>query len=163
MEQKNTKYLLALALLSIWGLLGFRIYNKMKPEQLHFTNEVDVLAEKPVVKKDTFQLLVNYKDPFLSEKLEAKIAQPIRKAAPKRIAKTIASKKKVAQKFPKIIYKGNLKLKSGRKAVLVNIDGKTQNWGWGETISKMTLNQIYEDSIRISFNGTQQTFLKATN
>lgn len=166
MEQKNTKYLLALALFSIWGLLGFRIYNKMNPPQLHLVDHEIIVDQTNILEKDSFTLLVNYPDPFLTGKLKAKI--PVSMAAIPRKAIPQAPRKSLPQKkqkivFPKLSYKGNVKLKNGRNAALVNIEGQIMNLGLGEQYKKISLVQIFEDSIQITFNGHPKTYLKATN
>jgi len=166
MEQKNTKYLLALTLVAIWGLLGFRVFNKMNPPKLQFVDNGIVADEVKILEKDSLSLLVNYPDPFLTGKLESKV--PINVAAiPRKTFPTaavkVAPKKKQKIVFPKLSYKGNVKLKNGRNAALVNIEGQIMNLGLGEKYESISLVQIYEDSIQINFNGHLRTYLKVTN
>ena len=162
MENKNVKYLLAFAVLAIWGLLGYRIYQKLNPGNDFFIPPPQEIFTA-VTQTDSFTLLVNYRDPFLGTKLrvpEVPVAHtpPATRRASTVIPKPVSPPQ--VKPFPQIQYKGLIALKTGRKAALVNIDGKTMNWGWGESYRELTLLNIYEDSIRVRYGKAEKVILK---
>ncbi len=162
MDNKNVKYLLAFAVCAIWGLLGYRVYQKFKPKNDFFLPPPTTafIAEG---QKDSFTLLVNYRDPFLGSKLRAPEAAPVA-AAPTntQVATNIPRPVNPQQNrpFPQVIYKGLIDLKDGRKVALTTAKGKTFNWETDEKFAEMTLLAIYEDSIRIRFQEAEKTILK---
>lgn len=162
MENKNVRYLLAVAVLAIWGLLGYRIYQKMNPGNDFVAPPPPVLAVTEV-EKDSFTLLVNYPDPFLGTRIPLPEAAPA-PANPSNSTTVIPPKissPPATAVFPQIVYKGLIALKNGRKAALATVDGKTMNWGWGENYEEMTLLDIQEDSIRVRYQEEEKTILKA--
>ncbi|MEL6636635.1 MAG: hypothetical protein AAFR05_07780 [Bacteroidota bacterium] len=163
MDNKNVKYLLALAVCAIWGLLGYRIYQKLQPKSDFFLPPAPItfVAEG---QQDSFTLLVNYRDPFLGGKLRAPEAAPAAAPSPAntqvstRIPRPVNPRQN--RPFPQVIYKGLIDLKDGRKVALTTAKSKTFNWETGETFAEMTLLAIYEDSIRIKFQESEKTILK---
>ena len=165
MEKNTTKYFLGVAVVAIWGLLVFRIYAKMKPQnnfvipmdQPHFTANENV--------PDTFVLSLNYSNPFKV----GRVRQPQviatsgisnnKPSKPK--TNKVKTKKKNAPKvkvLPKVSYKGMIKLKHGRTAALLSVDGNLMNLGRNEKYENILLQKIYEDSIQLRFEG-RDTFI----
>ncbi len=164
MEKQTTKYLLAIAVIAIWGLLGYRIYKKVYPDNDFFiptTNDF-VLEKNTAI--DSFQLLVNYRDPFLGNKIKQR-QQPISTERQVNVGKptknfNLTKPKKAT--FPKLSYKGSIYLDSGRKVALISFNKHMVNLGLGESFEEITLLAIQEDSIRLGFKGQEKTFFKGT-
>ncbi|MFK8101600.1 MAG: hypothetical protein AB8G15_03715 [Saprospiraceae bacterium] len=164
MEKQSTKYLLAIAVIAIWGLLGYRIYKKVYPDNDFFIPPTSNFALEENIAADSFQLLVNYRDPFLEDKIKQRqkptkperqvnVLQPTKKF-------NVAKSKKVT--FPKLTYKGSIYLESGRKVALVSFNKQMVNLGLGESFEEITLLAIQEDSIRLRFEGQEKTFFKGS-
>ena len=178
MEGKKVKYLLGLLLLGVWGILGYRIYQKRNPEVYTFEANAKAIALESIPEVKPFQLDLDYQNPFLKAGIkEVKISRYSKPMATssnfvssrrRRVeASSVALRKKMEVKakpkkvvFPKISYKGNLKLKTGRQAALLSINGKTMNLGRGEQFEGLELVHIYEDSIQLKYESKMKTIEK---
>ena len=67
MKKQTKTYLLLGFVLLIWGIIGFKLLGALssKPEQSNIVERSINFTPKAVKKKDTFSLVVNYRDPFL--------------------------------------------------------------------------------------------------
>lgn len=164
MEKQGTKYILGIALVAIWGLLAYRIYQKMNPDNSFFIPPANSFVLEDKTSIDSFKLLVNYRDPFLEDRLQLPQKEKIKPRrqinVPVPPQQNIEVKKKAPVQFPEINYKGSIYLKSGRKAALLTIDRQIMNLGLGESYNEIYLMKIHEDSIRLRFSGEERTFMK---
>ena len=149
-------YLLGLAVLIVWGLIIYRIFNA--------ADGSDDDANKPVLKerpketyndyamvKDTTHLLLNYRDPFGLTKPKDTAEIPIKKLI-HNTALPIAPKPVFNWNF--IQYSGYIRNPGSKRLVtLVNINGKSETLTEGETKSQVHLLKNMKDSIKISYNG----------
>ncbi len=165
MKQSKSKYILGVALIGIWGLVAYQLYNKFSAKEVSWVMQEESIEGIPVLKKDSFVLLMNYRDPFGEQKKRRKksgitpvvnVKPSIQKARP-------AALKKKSKAWPAIIYKGNLQPKNGRKAALVQVVNQTFNMYLGDQQEGVTLFQIHPDSIRVIFQEEEKTILKAAN
>lgn len=175
MENKKTKYLLALMLMLVWGLVGYRVYDK------YFSRaKTPARIAQPIYEEtnnpqtDSFDLLLTYSDPFIYDDIQREeksnniysgmnmsLRYPSVSVEPPRVEvrpMPIAPPPPII--FPDILYKGNINLKSGRVVALVNVAGTITNWGLNETFKDMLLAGIYEDSIRVQYKNESRTILK---
>ena len=158
-ENKQVRQFLAIALLGIWGLVGYKIYKKIHPDEITFVDPVPAIAVKSVAASiDSFSLSLNYTDPFFKKSFprnrtnSASIKLPKKKPVriPRRPAKPIP--------FPAVLYKGTVR--TDRSAALISINGKVRNMGVGEVLEEVTSLKIYKDSIRVKFKEENRTILK---
>lgn len=164
MKKNNTKYLLGLALVGVWGVLGFRIYEKVNPSnnfQL-VSSTINTPVESNLPTRN-YQLSLGYDDPFLEKKL--KRAKPVAVQQPSdKITRRRKNQKKRPEKkrviFPQIIYKGNMKMKGGREVALMNVDGQFVQLGKSENYKDLNVLQVYPDSVRIAFSGVEKTITR---
>ncbi len=161
MKNQSTKYLLGLALLTVWGLLGFRVYQKYSPTQLSFhqpERPAPILTALPL---EPFSLLSNYRDPFASHPPnQTAMVNPVRPTSKKPPAVKLQVKEASPPAIPELSYKGNIALKNGRESALLRVDNHLVNLGKGETYNELKLLQIFDDSIKVSFQGLEQTISK---
>ena len=159
MKIQTTKPFLAIALLGVWGLVGYQLYQKFGPKEEFIPAYHQSYQQTEVQAAESFKLLVNYRDPFLEERLKKKraatSAPTIVNVAPR---KAIALAKKIV--FPSVLYKGNIKLDNGREIALVNVDGKTLHLAEKENHEDLKMLRIYEDSIKFSFQGMDKVIPK---
>ncbi len=155
------KYILGLAVLSIWGLVVYRIYDRYFPD-----DDLPLIAEDYLgqnteqTPRDSFVLAVNYKDPFLGRKVnrsKAIVSIPKNKSTSRRMSKR---NKKKEITFPEIKYKGIVALKNDKEAAIVSINAQFINWRKGETYNGVNLLKIYQDSIHVALKGEKKTILK---
>lgn len=172
MKDLSTKITLGIALIGIWGLFGFRIYQRYQPtnDNLDYSANLPTQTQSNAKQKEfKFGLELDYRDPFLGESLARKEqyqpSKPQRRSIRTTPIKETPKKQEKPQKlksvkFPEVEYKGNIRLKSGRSVALVKVEGQMINWGLGEQLSEMNLLRIYEDSIQIKLQHEEKLILK---
>ena len=169
MEKNTTKYFLGTAVLLVWGLLVYRIYNKVRPNNNWGPVPQEMKFETHSNVADDFALFLNYSNPFKVGKVRpvkvltasvsssssprGRIVTPLKKEKKKTLPKPVY--------FPKISYKGTINTKEGRRVALVRIDGQMMNLNQGEKYEKVLLSNIYEDSIQMKMVQRDTTVLKA--
>ena len=159
MKNKKSIYLLLPLTLLIWGIIGYRIYQSIKPEDSYAqaTSFPTFTALTNDQTPDTFTLINNYRDPFLSAApppVTKPVAQVHRPASKPQIIKKVEKpkppKKQPKVRWPKIAYKGSFKNKgSSRQLALVNINQTEHFLGINDTASKVRLLNIWRDSIKV--------------
>ncbi len=136
--------LLALVI-SIWGILGFRIIRTLTPpeEQIAMVNNEASKVLLPTQNRDTFSIDGNYRDPFLG-------------TFPKGSRKTPKTPKKTVPKAPKkqLIYQGSV-VGEGNKGRLffISIDGEQHILKKGKAVQGVTLVWGNTKKVKVSYDG----------
>ncbi len=145
---KNTKtYVLLGGVLLIWGIIGFRIYSALSPDEetLAFTEEITFKPKKAIT-KDTFTIKADYRDPFLGN---------FGVSSKKRATKT--TKKKTVN-FPQISYTGLITDQKTKKHIFfVTIAGTQYLMKRGNQQNEVTLVSGSSKHIRVRYKGVVKT------
>lgn len=150
MKSNKNIYLLVPTVLFIWGVIGYKIYTTLNPEDTIELAQNNIVNFKPAVIKEVekFTISANYRDPFLG------------KSFIKKIQKT-ANKKKEAPviQFPQIVYRGMIAPKgSNQKEVFfVTINNTQQFLSVGKQIDGVHLLNGNNKQIIISFQNSKKT------
>lgn len=147
MKKQTKTYLLLGFVLIIWGVIGFKVVGVLSSDPQPEPVSVSVTdLPKHIVKKDTFSLLANYRDPFLGTLPKKK-----RTAKPK-----VVKKKEVPKK--NITYLGTV-TGSGTSNTLyfLSIDGKQYMLSKNEEVEQVKLLRGTEKQITVRYNGIQET------
>ncbi|MEX0313720.1 MAG: hypothetical protein AB3N18_06050 [Allomuricauda sp.] len=145
---KNTKtYVLLGAVLLIWGIIGFKVFSAMSPEP-----ETPVLAEninfkpKERVEKDTFSILIDYRDPFLGTMPPSKKKPKIKRVAKPKV------------QFPNVNYTGLITDQNTKNHIFfITISGNQYLMRKGNTQADVTLVSGSSKSIRVRHKGIVKT------
>lgn len=135
--------------LLVWGIIGFKVIKALskEPEMPTVRQPISVLP-KSIKKRDTFELMANYRDPFLG-------TLPATKKKPK---KKVVRKEKVEKK--NIVYAGLVsRSESGKSMFFVSIDGQQHIMSKREEINGVTLLKGSEESITVRYDGRSETIL----
>lgn len=171
MEKNNAKYFLGIALLSIWGLVGYRVYNKMNSNNNWRIPNQEISFSNPQSSIDSFGLYLDYESPFkvakasftpqvvVANNASSTSGINTNKVAQRKVKKRKSQPQKVA--FPSVSYKGSISLKNGRTAALIKINNQITNLGVGEEFENVMLQKIYNDSIQVRFENRDSIFFKA--
>lgn len=165
MKNKKTAWILLPAVLAIWGFLGWKVYAAMTVDEpmVVFNPEVNDELEKEKLIPDTYQLLLDYNDPFLKgENPNKHVKQPIVNGPPKN-ANTEPKKQPQppAQKsWPEIRYSGLVKSpKDGKMVGFLSINGTSHFVKPGEVIGEVTVREIWKDSVKVVM-GKESRFVR---
>lgn len=169
-------YALLVASAVVWGWVFVKIFNVIFQDD---SETVPLLRKKPVSNafeaKDTFELLANYKDPFLKRRSvnptpssNYSSANNNRSNAPTaartkvKVEKVVKEEKIIDWNFIK--YKGRITRKStGKVLSLVNISGGDFSLEEGKEAKQVTLIKSYPDSIQVKFEGVKKYIKRNQN
>jgi hypothetical protein len=160
MKDKAIKVFLGIAIIAIWGTIIHRIMNGNSDDGIIVPPKSFVNTQKAEIEK--FNLLLDYSDPFLSNTLalnastEDNLVDSSLFVLPPSPPK---SKHRKIVRFPLVQYQGMSKNNNRLEAVaLVKIDRKTYLMRIGDEQNKVTIMNIYRDSIRVEKEGNFKTY-----
>ncbi len=157
MKNKKLIYILLPLALFVWGMIVYKIFFQTNTPEEHITFMPNTMVKKnDAVLPDTFELKLNYTDPFLKNEkrvisTKAQTAPKVVEAKPKKSAETI--------NFPAIKFDGFIK-KQENELAIVSINGSSHFMKTGETAKEIKLIRIYSDSIIVSFQNQKRTIKK---
>ncbi|TMU55654.1 hypothetical protein [Flagellimonas algicola] len=147
MSKRTKTYLLLGVVLVIWGLIGFKVVNTLSPnEEPSIVQKQAVDIPTATIKKDTFTLYANYRDPFLGT-----LQNPNKKVKRKVSKKTDQPKKNIA-------YAGLVsQASSGKSMFFVTIDGQQHMMSPNQEVDGVRLLSGNVSKIRVRYNGQHET------
>ena len=154
MKNKKNIYFLVPAVLTVWGLLGYKIFSGLNPTvQDTVTIELgNQFTPKSIKESDKFTINTNYRDPFLGT-FEKKQKKTVTK-------KRVPIVKKELVPFPSILYKGIVSPKGNNETVfLVNINGQQYFFKKKEIFNEVKLLKGNTQEIVLQFHKQRKTFL----
>ena len=143
-KSKASIFLLSIAAIAIWGIVGYRVYRWVAP--------VEAPAVKPAAPKERRQkpardsLLLNYPDPFLGEVKKAKEPAPRTPSMPM-----------PERPMPAIAYKGLIRDADGSLKAMITYNNQTDGYRKGETIEGIKIKQITAECITVRWDGADYT------
>ncbi|SEK30231.1 hypothetical protein SAMN04487910_0200 [Aquimarina amphilecti] len=160
MQKKKVNKILIIAVSLIWGVV---LYKFAAPYFL--TNDIvvtaDTLVSPPKLilrKKDTFDLNIPHRDPFLGKIKKQKRAKVVTSL---RSAKKNQSSKNMPKNWPRIEYLGFIKSqKSKSKLGLLRIDGILKRVRKGDEVQGIKIKNISQDNISIQLGKDTRDFGK---
>jgi hypothetical protein len=147
---KNLKtYLLLAIVLLIWGIIGFKVVSAISKEpEVPMVEARPTMLPRSIVKKDTFKLVADYRDPFLGTLPKSK----------KKPVKRTVQKKPVAKR--NIIYSGLVsQTGSGNTMFFVSIDGQQYIMSKSQEIDGVRLLKGNDKNITVRYDGRSETIL----
>lgn len=158
-QKKKIIYILMPIVILVWGFVFYQLYGYFFSTPSYANTEEKTIINIDEIKKDTFSIVANYRDPFLSQK---KIQTTNHQVAVK--TNGLTTKKNSAPtvlKLPSIQYKGMIKNNNSEKRVaIVNIDGKERIVKEGTTLNELKVVKIEKETITVSFQDEQKTINK---
>ena len=150
MSKNQKTYVLLAMVLTIWGILGFKVVKGLGSNEP--IPERDPIAQpyvaKTTGKRDSIFISANYRDPFLGT--------PVKTKPPTKLSK----KKKKIQKLPKknIVFSGSVAgNESNTRMFFVTIEGEQHIMEKNQKINGVVLVWGTLDEIRVSYPGHSET------
>lgn len=139
MNKKVNTILLLSIVLFIWGLVAFRIWKWVKPEQpVSYPVQTETIDDKPLPAK----LILNYRDPFLSAGYSNRKTETT----------AHSTRKHAAAPRPSLKYKGMLRGKDGIKRAIVEHQGEISTLAIGESLVGVEIIEIAPEEITVMWN-----------
>jgi len=163
MIKKNMlQYLLIIVVLLIWGRMILKLFKNFKSKDTVEVAQIQLNDDMDDYKlSDTFHLIANYADPFLSEGLHI----IMKENSSSKPASMVNNPKSVVEKpivsWPSIAYRGIIKsLTSGKELILIYINDRGYKMSPGNKQGDLILEKIYKDSIVMKMNNLKKTIKK---
>lgn len=160
MKNKGLTYLLGVAVLAIWGIVFYRIFNAVGPDNDPVRMPVREVADfKEEVAQDSFTLIGNYRDPFLGGMAHGGYVRPSVQRPQVQVKNTVKPAPVVKEQEPPmdwsfISYHGTISNPSNNKKVLlISVNGRQYMATESETIEGVTIVKNFVDSIQVSYQG----------
>lgn len=158
-QKKKTIYILMPIVILVWGFVFYQLYGYFFSTPSYANTEEKTIINIDEIKKDTFSIVANYRDPFLSQKrMQAAnnrvVTKTNRSTTKKNTSPTVL-------KWPSIQYKGMIKNNnSERRVAIVTVDGKEHIVNEGTTLNELKVVKIEKATITVSFQDEQKTINK---
>lgn len=142
----------------VWGFVFYQLFSYFFSSPTYATKKVENKIDIDEIKKDTFSIVANYRDPFLDKKVS--VSRPTtpyntNRSNPKKRNKAL--KNPVPQNWPVIQYKGMIKNNNSEKRVgIVNMGGKERLVKEGDVLNEVKFLSISKTQIKVSFNKEQK-------
>ena len=149
MKNKKTAYFLIPLVLLVWGMIGWKVYAAMNNTAGGNMKEDNNEEVKPAEEKipDTFELLVNYRDPFLGNS-KIKIPNSPKTNTEKHAVPIIPPKPVFS--WPEISYHG-LIVRNGteKKTGFLRVNGISYFVQGGDEAGGVKVGKISKDSVEV--------------
>lgn len=145
----------------VWGIVFYQLYLYFFSTPTYVTEKAEVVVNVDEIKKDTFSIVANYRDPFLGENI--RLTQPKttnNQSSQPKVQKNIAQKP-LDNPWPTIEYKGMIKNNNSEKRVgIVGLNNKEYLVKEGEVLNGVKFMVISKELIQVSFQKEQKTISK---
>ncbi|MGL5890719.1 MAG: hypothetical protein ACRC3B_12580 [Bacteroidia bacterium] len=162
MKSKRTTYLLMAVVAGIWGLIGWKVWKGLQgDDDLALPAERVVQSGKKNQLSDSFELIANYRDPFLGRTMQQTSTVAATTVRTTGTAKTTITKPEPpVNTWPEIRYGGFIK-KSGQEnaAGFLIINGSSEIVTRGQKIQDITIVQLWRDSVAV-MRGKERRIIK---
>lgn len=162
MKKKKTIYLLLPIILLVWGFVFFQLFSYFFAEPSYATKEKEFTVSIDEIKKDTFSIVANYRDPFLDKKTSLKTHPPIAQRTATKASKHKAIQPVPPKQWPVIKYKGMIKNNNNaeRRVGIVTIGNQEFLVKEGSILNEISFITINKDYIKVSLQKEQKTIIK---
>jgi hypothetical protein len=148
MNKQQKTYGLLIAVLVIWGVIGYRIYIRLNPS----TPELEVFTVQSTFKKQRtvetsfYEVNAEYRDPFLGKFPKKKVTTK----------KTVKPKQTIP--FPNVIYNGVIQGNTS-KTYILTINGKQELVKLGQELESVKLLSANKRQAVVKFQGVKKTIV----
>jgi len=163
--KKKINILLLLAVLSLWGIAGYRFFKIffLKPHNIvaaarNYTGAV------PLITRDTFVLNPVSRDPFLDRSQQEIVpAKASLKSSGNRHAVFNKNIVVMPLQWPAVSYYGYIKPAKNEELAMIKINNVLFKMHEKDSKESITLKKIYKDSVRIMYNKQLKTIMRGKN
>lgn len=164
-KKKNINIILIFLVLFLWGTVAYKSLHQFffSDNNVESPNTFNNKITFSQINKDTFNLEILNRDPFLNKELEQVKVITVNSTIKKSIAINKPKNIKVIEllKWPTLSYYGYLKSKEKtEELILVKIDNQLYKLRKNNTINGLVINKVYNDSIEVTFNKIKKIIYK---
>lgn|GEM_PF-2489450 len=158
-QNRAVQITLGVSVLIIWGMVAYRFNRLSKGTNSKAENAEFVMPEAtPALEQDTFRLVLNYPDPFLSgSALISEKKNSISSGQTARTNQVNSVKPPQGIPPPSIQYKGFSMDNKGRIRARLAVNGKGMTLANGDVVGNLNVLSIFKDSVQIKWEGKKYT------
>jgi cytoskeletal protein RodZ len=163
MKSKTSLWILIPAVLGIWGAIGWNVYFAMNGDEDNATVKTIASSQQTEnkVAPDTFELLLDYPDPFTNEAPRQKSIVPIKHNTNNHQHTATAPAVKEEAQWPTIIYSGLVKQPAtGKMLGFLSVNGESYFVMEGDEVGGVRVEKITQVSVRVEWNKSVREFSK---
>lgn len=163
MKSKTSLWILIPAVLGIWGAIGWNVYSAMNGDEYTATVKTVESSQQTESKvaPDTFELLLDYPDPFTNEAPKQKSTVPLYHNTNNHQHTTIASAPKEEAQWPTIIYSGLVKQPAtGKMLGFLSVNGESYFVKVGDEVGGVRVIALTGAEILLSYKSQLEHFNK---
>mgnify|MGYP006173368547 FL=1 len=153
MNKKTLNIILIVTVVALWGTVLYKYVNRFfNPIQNDFAVREFSSPISTKIAKDTFDLQPLHRDPFLDRSMiKRNEEKPIRVNTQPKVIKTKTPE--IQKPFPLVHYYGYIKSQDKKEQlILLKVNNKLERVRLKSNIDGLIINQIYKDSIQVSYN-----------
>lgn len=157
MNKKKLNILLIPLALILWIVIVLKIISLTRPQQIElYTIKPEYDQISPNETEDTLKLLLNYSDPFSSNRNTP--LKPVTTVTESKNSSKMFFEKKPENPVPTVLYMGNINSgKNLKNSALIVVNGKSVMLSPNDTISGIKVLQCWTDSILLKYD--KRTFV----
>jgi len=141
-RSKISTYLLGLAAVAVWCIVGYRIFRWISPKETPLARAVTTKTE--IVNQAEDSLMLDYRDPFLGDVREPRVSDYHDSPAPEPV-------------MPSLAYKGLIRDGNGIIKAMIYHEGRLDGYSKGAVIGGVRLTEITAEYIIVKWRGTDYT------
>lgn len=159
MKNKKLIYVLLPAVLAIWGIVFYRIFNAVGGDEPgNALNEHNEKAAQVTSYTDTFTISTDYRDPFMGKLAVENRPRTFVSSPPKRVD---PKPQPVQVPWPTLGYSGMIKnQKSAVQLAMLQVNGQNYTLKAGQSAEGVQILQIYRDSVEVTFQKEKRIIRK---
>jgi len=151
LDKKKKTYLLLVAVLGLWGTIGYQVLSALSPEESAVVTEnISVIFSPEKTKVDTFYITQVKRDPFLGKLTRKKT---------KKVQSRNTKKADLENSWPQIQYQGMIKKQGENSQIfIVTINQQQYLLKKNQELEKVKLLKGNTKEIQVRFNKEIKTF-----
>lgn len=155
MKNKKVTYLLLVAVAVVWGLVIYQFFNRVGGGDMYVVDNYVAMADNIKVEQDTFEIVANYRDPFLGTMKRANYHAPLNGAAKPK--KKPEPKPEVSIDWTFLSYTGKVaNTVNDKSAYGILIYNDSYIMSKGDEVQGVTLDAVYGDSVRVIYQNQKK-------
>ncbi|MBL4669091.1 MAG: hypothetical protein HRT73_08110 [Flavobacteriales bacterium] len=161
MKKKNTLYIMVPIVVLVWGFVLFQLFGSFFSSPNYAKETIEKIVNIDEIKKDTFSIIANYRDPFLGKKVRNKGRGNSRSNTSANSRKRIPTQIKAEKPWPIVVYNGMIKNNnSDRRVGIVKVGGKEYLVKEKDVVAEVTILSINKNEVNVRFQKESKTITK---
>ena len=145
----------------VWGFVFYLLFGSFFSSPNYAKEEVKQTVNITEIKKDTFLIVADYRDPFLGKKVKSRVRSSSgvgnRKSTGTKKPKSVKTEKS----WPLIIYKGMIKNNNSERRVgILSVGGKEYLIKEKDVVGEVTVLSIKKNEVNVRFQKENKTITK---